>query len=1054
MTSVYAFDIPISNQNQVALEFPLKGKSTLVHGFYAWIRTLNPSETVNTELNITLYKANTTVNQRTSGNLQQNNLRPEQVEKEYSIILHNYNSDAPYYFQFNQSKIINLGLWNYFIVIKSNRSQSIYSLISIPYSTFGDQFTEHELRISSNGGISWKVAKKIVNQDYTSEPLDASNFAINVTRGYMPSDFNVSGNSLNIQNITVQDTKDYNIYPNRFPVEWGVGAWNNSFTNPIISTITNEFTIHLNWTKTITNDFYFNVTYYAKSYSKQQSKAIYTVYYNGLPEWNLFYNLDLNSSIFNNWNFTGIWYIFPNYFNPQQLIDPNNQQILEDINNKSQLEANSNFDKLIIPSSIAISSGTYMLNLTSFNAISNMSSYINFKGNLWRTSGFMYGDNISTSMKIIGPSNLAPKNGIANVSLYFPNGTFYKKLSSSVGSLISDNSTLFYDFNNATILNLTKSIPILGKYYLGFFWNNGSSIGCKKVPIFITDYNIKIYGANYNPQDDENTISGRINKIVDTYTMLTATVNKTSQYNPGFYPVNNSNLDQIYSYNFNGENVQIRLNRFLQNETVLNPSEDINFKFLLQNLYTLKDINVKVSVKLVSLANEKWIIAENTSNPLNLKRKGDSNGGDVNELSVNLQMPELKPDGTWYGVNAPVRKAGAKMIATFYIENRNAGTYKSNQDSIIINQTDNKFEGYIIKLKSSVSSSIGILKHFKRDDCVYLPDNTTFIFNVFDKNYLSSYNQFVYSFGFKVDSQFSNITYTPKKTIYGEMVTLTSTLTTEFGRLLKNKTVSLYHYIQEKWEFLENSTTNSDGKVQFSFNSGNFELNHSEINVKLLWNGESLILNNSKEVTIPVINQNVNLSITYHIKNSVLYHGTTPVITVRISNIGDATLKIDNIQLDFKNPISYSIVQISQLDLENFKPNESTEVKIQLNVPNGISNHLNGNLTLTVNNLATIKTQTIKNSFDFPVASYPFIDYFVDYFIFIMLAIIGVIWISAIVYARKTIKKIETPEGKEKVKRPEKGRYLKVEEAQKEAEKEKETTDLDSLLEDEGLSEK
>ena len=176
----------------MALEFDLKGESSTVNGFYAWIRTLNLAEAQNTELNVTLYKADSTI-KRTSTNLAALNILPDYSEQIDSFLLkyNDYHGDSLHYFSFNTVNTQNLPLYNYFIVIKSNRSTAYHSLVSIPRSTFGDPDAriDHELRTSSNAGASWNVARKVVTGTYTSENLDADLFKINVTRGYMPSDF-------------------------------------------------------------------------------------------------------------------------------------------------------------------------------------------------------------------------------------------------------------------------------------------------------------------------------------------------------------------------------------------------------------------------------------------------------------------------------------------------------------------------------------------------------------------------------------------------------------------------------------------------------------------------------------------------------------------------------------------------------------------------------------------------------------------------------------------------------------------------------------------------
>ncbi|MFX1267975.1 MAG: hypothetical protein ACFFAK_08440, partial [Promethearchaeota archaeon] len=237
ISAIYAFDLDITNNNYVALEFDLKGKQSTVNGFYAWVRTLNVSLAASTELNISLYEANDTI-VRTQFNLRTNNIKPNYNRMIDSIAISGYNEDNLTYFKFNRANTLNLKLYNYFIVIKSNRPEKVYSLVTIPRFTFGDpnNNVDHQLRVSDNG-IVWNIARKTVPSlfPYISERLDASSFRINVTRGYMPSDFwNSEDDNLNIQNITIEDQVDssapYNVSSY---LTWGLGQWKNDFTVPI-----------------------------------------------------------------------------------------------------------------------------------------------------------------------------------------------------------------------------------------------------------------------------------------------------------------------------------------------------------------------------------------------------------------------------------------------------------------------------------------------------------------------------------------------------------------------------------------------------------------------------------------------------------------------------------------------------------------------------------------------------------------------------------------------------------------------------------------------------
>ncbi|MHA1491546.1 MAG: hypothetical protein ACTSRI_18065, partial [Promethearchaeota archaeon] len=131
---------------------------------------------------------------------------------------------------------------------------------------------------------------------------------------------------------------------------------------------------------------------------------------------------------------------------------------------------------------------------------------------------------------------------------------------------------LSYDFNNQTILNLTSNkIRLFGNYYLGYFWTNGSAMGAKKMEIYIKTYEINILDCIYYPNNNYNVLEGTITKVLNTYSLLTASINETTGiYTPDFYPISNLSVNKLFSYNYLGEEFQVSLKTFKQNETVLN----------------------------------------------------------------------------------------------------------------------------------------------------------------------------------------------------------------------------------------------------------------------------------------------------------------------------------------------------------------------------------------------------------------------------------------------------------------------------------------------------
>ncbi|MFW9874967.1 MAG: hypothetical protein ACFFG0_17815 [Candidatus Thorarchaeota archaeon] len=1062
MRSTYAFDLPITNQSYVALEFDLKGKKSAVNGFYAWIRTLNLTMVATTQLNVTLYPADRTV-VRTATNLRTINLYPNYNDKIDSVIVNNYDGDELSYFAFDISNTGKLNLSNYFIVIKSNNSNNVYSLVTLPWFDYGDDRTEHQLKTTIDDGSSWTNAKKVVATDnlpYTSGQLDASSFKLNVTRGYMPSDFALDGNFT----LRIQDIPLVNMVNNTYPynessyLTWGLGRWNYYFTTPITDPA-NVFQVNLTWNKAIIKGFKFNVTYSVKAYWIESALTTYVATYDKNPEWFYTYNFDKNDPLFNNWNFFEFWYIFPNYLSANNVTNPNNDKILPKYPGESSLVENPSKKKVIIPDNLAIFSGDYILNLTSFNFIYGMHSYINYYGNLWESNGFMNGDNISLSVNIQDPNKNAPKNGNVSAILFYPNGTKFLELNWSNGYI--DASKLVYDFNNRTILNVTTDLTTFGKYYLGFFWFNESAIGCKKLPIYIDVYDIELYNLEYYPLLNKNILDGEItNQVFDNYTMLVASINETTGLSmPNFYPINKSDLNELFSYQIDGQNLEVLLTSFLQSENILNPNETVNIKLTLQNLHSFLPIDVIVEVKLVSFINEDWIITQNTSDPVQLDLSGHPN--DSFEFSVDLTIPDLDTiTKIWQGVNAPIRLGGAKTIVTIYLDSSIAmAKYVLTDYSLMSNKTSNNFDGYILGMRiAEETESKTIIYDFKRRECIYYPNTSKFLVNIIDQNYVSSYKQFTNEFSLNLNSKFTEITINPHVPIKGQKFNLSTILTTEFGEELAGKNVTCQYYDVDTWIDLGSDITNINGYSSFLINTQTIDF-VEDLLLKLYWDGDT-INGVSKNVTVNIIHPANNLSISIIARDVNIYRGEDTSFIIRLDNIGNSDLKITNISIEFNHELDYLIVETNYLLLNLFPPGESTALIIIVSI-NDIKT-LTISISITAQNIITNETIVTSKEATYRTYEPPIYLFFIEYFIFIIVAFFALIWVITILFARKTKKRIETPITKEEAKRPRKGKYVPVAELKKptvtkkivkkkEEPKEEEKTDLDSLLEERGL---
>jgi len=1102
--ATYALDLPINNQEYVGLEFDLKGKSSTVNGFYAWIRILDQTEALTTQLEISLYEADDTL-VRTESQFLSKILEPNTGALIDSIIVksNEFNGDSLNYFAFNTANTSGLPLYNYIIVIKSNNSNTVYSLVTLPQSTFGDpdERIDHQLLATPDNGSNWDLASISVPTSYTTETLDAALFKIGVTRGYMPSDFTNpedAEDTLKIQDLPIEDLeiKSYP-YNESSSLKWGLGQWYYNFTTPIIDDAFNDFVIDLTWNTDIIGGFQFNVTYTARAYWIESASSFYNTSYTMDPEWQLNYTLSLTDSNFDDWAFFEMWFVYPDYYIAHNLTNPNFDDVFElalnETNGELQLDENQSFKIFVLNENVTKSlSGEYSLQLTSWNFLKQTDSYINYNymgvEALWETHGFMFGDNISVGCGVKGPEEYIPNTGDVEVKLFYPETGVEVPGATLVNTTQGRqiDSMLYYDFNNASIYSVDETIPVLGNYYLAYFWNNGSAVGAKALKLYIDNYDVVLNSLFYDEIENENTLTGLVDKVFQNYSILIGSVNiTTADYKPSFYPVNQSNLDIEYIYKVGGHNIPISLNAFMQNETILNPDEDVNIKLLLQNKFEYSDVKIQVKVQMVSLANEEWIIDQETSAIKTLKVKGDSLGRDTQEFSLNLTIPTLQSNQEWYGYNSPVRRGGVKTKVSVSIKYDNKlneiGFYDSNDYALLVNDTQNDFEGYLIELKYNTGKTAEtIVKPFQRDECNYLPDQSTFVVNIFDRNYVSSYEQFIYSFELKFNSQFSNIKINPSTPIRGEEFNLTSRLATEFGTKLPGRNITLQYYDINEWRNISTQLSDSDAYTSFLIDT--LDLNDEEQSIfRLSWEGESFINAKFQNITVELYRAVNDLSASLQQNTLQIFKNQKSTIKLILSNTGNSQLKItsDNLTFNIDPVLALSIVQIDYVKLNQFKPGESTEILIEVSV--SAINEFDLTVFIEALNDITSENISIQISKNFLVYDTPLTSILNTFLTLIIIGSILVVWGIIFLAVRRLIRKIETPIEEPIKKKPRRGRYVKVsdleeipkpqeEEPSKKAtkkkrkkkrtkkgkkepeKKEEKATDLDSLLEEEGLS--
>ncbi len=1045
LKSALAFDVPITSEKYVALEFDLRGEGTKINGFFAWIRTINQMLADGGRLNVSLYRANDSI-VRKETELQKNSIKPDDGSYIGSTLIYSFKGDDVYYVNFSSINATNLGIGNYFIVIKSNLASPVYRLITIPCSKYGDLKTEHQLKISTDSGATWTNAKKTIqttNTPYTSKQLDASSFKLNVTRGYLPSDFN---GTLRIENLTIVD-KRIDVYPYKGSsveiMEWGKGRWNRELTTPISADKFNHLFINLTGYHALTKDLSFNVTYLAEIYQNENVTSIFHVNYNGVPLWTLNGTLDPNQYL--NWNFTEYWFIYPNFWDTRNLTTPNpeNGDALGSIEAPTPFSEDSRFEKLILTTSIVnvsnpLYNGSYVLNLTSYNCINQMHSFLNFDGILWETEGFMIGDNISVSVYIQDEFGIAPSSGSANATLFFPNNSRVPSASlySKEGALLSQLSLLKYDFSNQTLINILPSLPEVGRYQIGFFWTNGSAIGCRKMYIYIDNYDIELSGANYYPEIGVNVLEGRfVKKILNTYSILMASVNETTgTWIPNYFSISNESLNKIFTYQFGAYLFNVSLKAFRQNETILNPNEEISFKITLENQDDNTDLNVRIKVQLLSLVNEKWIVAEKDSNTIKLKYNGHPQ--DSTTFNLTIAMPSYNElMNRWNGVNSPVRLGGVKTRVQVYVENSNVGHFDYPEYSLLTNVNDTEFEGEIITTKTSFNiSSNTITKVFERDECLYSPQLTYFIVNIFDENYISSLISPNFSKTFKSDSKFEDITYSPSNPIKGNVLTLSATLKTEFDEIMANKRVTCEYFDGNSWINITSEKTDSAGVVSFTIETLPLTIQEN-FGFRLKWLGDANFLSKTQEIPINITSQFNQISLHFNTQeNQAFFRSQNNTLTITISNTGNSTIRILDMNIEFDLNINYTIIEKNVYELNRLESGHSTSLTLEFTIPDIEPDLLN--VTISVRGQNVLSNEIVRAEAE---TSLTLLDPSLPTFIIGISALIAIggIWIFSIWYSRKLIVKIETPKEEipKKKKKIKKGKYVKVSELSQESTK-------------------
>ncbi|GAH62407.1 unnamed protein product, partial [marine sediment metagenome] len=261
----------------------------------------------------------------------------------------------------------------------------------------------------------------------------------------------------------------------------------------------------------------------------------------------------------------------------------------------------------------------------------------------------------------------------------------------------------------------------------------------------------------------------------------------------------------------------------------------------------------------------------------------------------------------------------------------------------------------------------------------------------------SSYRQFSDEFSINLNSKFTNITINPNTSIKGQNINFSSTLATEFGEVLSNKSVICEYFDLGSWVELSTDITDANGYVIFIIDTLTIDF-EGDLLLKLSWDGDTINAV-SQNVTSKVIHEVNNILISVNQNDVFIYKNRLTVITFTLSNIGNSNLKLFNISMDIEKNLHFKIVEVNNVELNWLSVGDNTDIIFEITITD--ISQLQVNFTITTQNVITGENTTFSKESSFNVFDPPIVDYFFELFLFIMIAIFIIVWGVAITYARK-----------------------------------------------------
>ena len=1061
------------NEYEAALEFNIMGNSTF-YGFQAWVRSFNVTDVgEEVRLSVELYHTNLSSPVKRSDLVGANAINKTEQVSRIGVMKNftNYSLDEPFWFDmFPSGEFLEIG--NYFIVISSNTTDNDggkgFSLVTLPYNEFqgsyhapSDKESKRDHLLLEGNSTGWSRSQ--VSRLTAKFDVDAAAFSINLTRPYRPSEIeakieneDIVDTFISVEDYPYDDIGDY------ATTWWGFGTIDHTYDTPIQATY-NNFEVILSWNASIySGNIDLDVRYNVEKYYDENATSNYTLILGENPTWNVSYYFDNTSSKFDNWNFTEMWYFVPEDWTLKEFLGPN--QIDYMVNTTySTFEDNQNVLKVNSTIVENGTSGVYLLNAESNNYIKICSLQLHYNEYKWTTNGFMPGDNVSIAVGVSdSDGRWIQNNGEITARLYNKTGDLVSMYTLYDNSIKTNDTHSWYEFQSQDIFFNTESVPT-GIYNVVVNWTNGDEVGFLKRELYLNNYNASILDFhNYNEEKHSNQIYGRVIDAFDTdigtYDLyLYAIKNLTTAEFSNEYFINRSSNDHL------GSNTELYLVDFMQNETVLNANEDVNFIINLENRHSTINYNVSITAELISLINpeNEWIISSGSSGSQNLAISGDPNGNDQKQFEFSLSIPTPEEGG----VNCPIRNGPMAIKLIIIVDGDTIFEQIQEEYLYYTPLSDTEFEGDVCQPIKIYEDRIGptFIASFDRLT-MDLPENITYYVQVVNDYFMGTENEvFKPSELYKVDGDILNFQIEQNVINRISTLNLTGQAVDEYSNPLASIDLEFKYNDSTNWVPFDSTsgnnqiTTDEKGFFNFEFSLVNTPiLPNLEIITSYAGNESVLAFNKTLNITLHKYNNEIDLIF----ENKTLVKPVHNIISFKIVNTGNSTL--ENVTLSIiEDNSTYDTFIYSVNILKNAILLPGEYFTIDIDFFDSKYNENFANITIKVEAFVReIGEQKVllEEQYTFQIYSVNESQLSSTTVVFFFFVGAGLLWVFGGLFIKKNISEFNTiPDtyvSEKKAKKRRTGKYVNVADLSRKSEKkpegsEESSTSLDDLLDEE-----